>query len=249
MALRFRVAELQREIEYFLATTRTFLAPGTTHELERSKSDLTQLARSHGTTGSWQVRMGAPLRTRLSYGDYMPDSNGALGVFGEITFIWDMVPHRPPGDSRPAEFLDLIGRASTVIRILEGDPENAADASEIAMWRMEIADDASPGAYFHVQVLGHEIAPPFPKALDIPRLPGLLVSPLAAAEFAIAELFQDEWHKHSSRASGNMKSWGALQARRTRAQLAWQMREIDSYIGSPWASLKRAQPPADLFLD
>ena len=84
------------------------------------------------------------------------------------------------------------------------------------MWKMEVADDAAPGAYFHVQVLGRESDTHFPKALDVPRLPNFLASPLACAEFAISELFQDEWKKHSMRSTDAMNRVG-----RFRLSQAW----------------------------
>lgn len=38
---------------------------------------------------------------------------------------------------------------------------------------------------------------PFPKSLDIPRLPAPLMSPFLVVDLALGELFQDRWKTHS----------------------------------------------------
>ncbi|WP_169398075.1 hypothetical protein [Pseudonocardia xinjiangensis] len=184
----------------------------------------------------------------MSTGEYMPDARGELHVHAVITYIWQLRPVRVKGNNRAAKRVELAGKASTCIRLLEGDPVANSQESEVAMWRMEVADDSSPGSYFHVQILGREEDEKFPHSLDVPRLPGALVSPFACAEFILAELFQERWSAHADRDFQDVRDWRTVQARRLRRQLNWHLEEIERTAGSPWSSWKRAKPPSTLFL-
>ncbi len=117
------------------------------------------------------------------------------------------------------------------------------------MWRMEIADDASPGCYFHVQVLGEEDRPPFPKSLSVPRLPGFFVTPPFVLEFVLGELFQDEWKREAVRESDSLKMWRPIQLKRLANFLRWQRDKLRDSQGSPWVVLKSLQPDANLFIE
>lgn len=139
----------------------------------------------------------------------------------------------------------MVGQASTVVRLYEGDPGNPV--KELAMWRMEIGDDASPGCHFHVHALGDRPDPPFPHSLPIPRLPGLLVSPMAVFEFVLAELFQNRWRKHAARETADLLRWQSVQRVRLRNVLMWQADQLKTLTGSPWTALKSQKPPANLF--
>ena len=208
---------------------------------------LEQICDSDGNRSRpWQIAPTFPVRTRASEGEYMRDCRGAATVHAEITFIWEVRPERPSGSTRAAKLLRLDGKASTCIRILEGPPHSQGLENELAMWRMEVADDAAPGSYFHVQIYGREDDEHFPHLLDIPRLPGILVSPFASIEFVLAELFQDRWAEHAVRDFSDVRDWRAVQLQRLVRQLRWHTREIER-SGSPWCAWKKAIPPDDLF--
>jgi len=246
--LLFDVSDFEKEIQAFPRIASRYLAPGAERVIQQMGADLRNAMKYSTPEVAWKVSPSNPIRTRGSRGEYMPDNHGQLTVFAEITFIWVIDPERPNGNTRAATRFRLTGKASTLIRIMEGEPFDASNAKEVAMWRMEVGDSAAPGTHFHVQVLGHEIDPPFPKALDIPRLPGMFVSPLACAEFVISELFQDEWKKDSVRSTSDMDRWRGVQTQRAIRQLEWHRDEINSASGSPWTAMKVAKPKEGLFV-
>lgn len=112
------------------------------------------------------------------------------------------------------------------------------------MWRTEVGDVGSPGCYFHQQVLGQSDSPPFPHGLSVPRLPSVIVTPMAVLEFLLGELFQDEWAKHVSRETDDTRFWQSTQRDILLRLLDWKKRHIQKCVGSPWMALKRAKPEA-----
>lgn len=251
MAVHFKVADLQREITAFRTVSRKYLPASSDRSLQQAADDLTNLAlRTSSHSIPWTVNPNSPITTNVSKGDFMRGSKGGLHVFAEISFIWDLIPIRSQPGKRgsAAPIVSLDGRASTVIKIFETPADDSSDPQEIAMWRMEVADSAAPGTYFHVQVMGTLEDPPFPKAFDVPRLPSVLVSPFACIEFVIGELFQDDWKRESSKATPPMNQWRGIQADRSSKQLLWHLQTLDRTSGSPWSAMKQAKPPVDLFL-
>lgn len=252
MALRFEIAELRREITAFEALAAPFLTASAGSILKQVSSSLDSISRRQivgADSVKWQVATDRPVSSVPSCGAYMPDENGALTVRADMSFVWDVAPVRGKAPSRrPASQLELKGRASTLVRIFDVGGGRGQREREIAAWRMEVADDASPGSYFHIQVLGREGDEVFPKDLDIPRLPGMLASPFACMEFVLAELFQDAWSK---RAVGNLSSasvWRGIQEYRQTQQLLWHLDSIKGNSGTPWVAWKKSQPPEELFI-
>jgi hypothetical protein len=121
---------------------------------------------------------------------------------------------------------------------------------EIAMWRMEVGGDSSPGTCFHVQILGQTNSVPFPRYLEVPRLPTILFTPMLAFEFLLGELFQQEWPMNLAQGGhrGDIERWRAIQLRRLSRLLDWQLRQLQGKWGSPLSIMKAIQPPSDLFL-
>jgi hypothetical protein len=249
VSLLFAVSELQSELTAFRELAAELLAPGSDAVLREASRQLAGIAKS-GSSASpvrWCIYRDNPLLTVASKGAYMPDDQGGLTVHGEISFIWEIQPVRPRGEMRPALQVRLNGLGSTAVRLLADEPW--ADAKrELAMWRMEVADLRAPGAFFHVQVLGREQDEIFPKALDIPRLPGVLNSPFACMEFVLGELFQTRWPRIAQKETGPSRQWRGIQAHRHRRHLGWAAEQIETTSGSPWVAWKAAKPDEDLFL-
>lgn len=248
MSLLFPAAELRREIHALRRLAHDYLDAGSQQALAGAEEMLVQICGSSASRSyPWQIVSTLPVRTLASRGEYMRDGRGSATVHAEVTFIWEMRPERPKGITRPAKMLRLTGKASTCIRILEGSPSIYGPEIELAMWRMEVADDSAPGSYFHVQVYGREDDDLFPHLLDIPRLPGTVVSPFACVEFVLAELFQDRWAEHTDRDFSDVRDWRGVQLKRLLRQLRWHSQEIERASGSPWSAWKKAIPPEDLF--
>ena len=248
MSLLFSVADLKRENIALREVAREYLEPGADAILRTVENDLTDIARRSGDRSyDWRIPGHSPLRTKSSDGEYMRDSGGSLEVYGEITFVWQLRPIRPSA-KRPAENVRLDGKASTLVRLLAGKPNSGETADELAVWRMEVADSRSPGAFFHVQILGREEDKVFPHALDVPRLPNALVSPFACVEFVLGELFQDDWARHADRDFQAIRQWRGIQAHRHQKQLQWHRDQVEAAAGSPWSAWKKALPPENIFL-
>jgi hypothetical protein len=197
----------------------------------------------------WGIEQSNPLRTELSFGGYQKNNEGQHNIFAEITSAWEIQRIKPPGKrALRADRFALKGLASTCVRLMRKDAQDGT-AEQLAMWRMEIGDSQSPGCHFHVQVLGESADPPFPKSLDVPRLPGIIATPLAVIEYVLAELFQDDWPKHVATQSAHLNRWAPIQKRRVTAVLDWQSKVVRESSGSPWATLKNNKPDVGIFLD
>lgn len=247
MSLLFWVADLRNELHAFRELADPLLFPGSSQVLHTAASDLLGISKSMNPV-RWQIHPNNPIKTMPSVGSFMPDDNGALTVHAEIAFVWELEPVRAPGDQRAALQVRLNGLASTEIRILKGTPGTGGTPEELAVWRMEIGDDAAPGATFHVQVLGRDADVIFPKQLDVPRLPGVLNSPFACMEFVLGELFQEGWPRVAMKDSAPGRTWRSIQARRHAQHLNWIASTVAATSGSPWMMWKSARPPEGLFL-
>ncbi|MGH2617264.1 MAG: hypothetical protein ACRDJC_18685 [Thermomicrobiales bacterium] len=192
---------------------------------------------------------GFDRRSKTSEGEFEPNGKGARSVYGEITSIWQIQPVRERGrEHQPAQTFMLAGKVSTRVAIRE--VSRGKGSPELAMWRMEIGDEASPGAFFHIQVLGQTNRLPFPQNLPIPRLPTVMFTPMLAFDFLLGELFQESWPMNTAgtKHRGDVQRWRAIQLRRLKRLLEWQIDQIQTKGGSPLSLMKALQPPSDLFL-
>lgn len=247
MSLLFSVSDLHSELHAFRELAGGMLAGNSDQVLYTAAAELAGISKST-TPCRWQIHPENPVVTKDSVGSYMPDDEGELTVFAEISFVWMLEPVRPSGDTRPAKQVRLNGLGSTVIRVFDGVPWKPSEATEIAVWKMEIADTAAPGTFFHVQVHGLQDPAFFPASLDVPRLPGVLNSPFACMEFALGELFQAEWPRIAMKDSGAGLRWRGIQSHRHRRHLEWITEQVSTTSGSPWAMWKAAKPHEGLFL-
>jgi hypothetical protein len=247
MSLLFEVTDLLAELHAFRELAGRMLAGNSEQVLHTCAAELTGISRS-STPQRWQIHATNPVVTQPSRGSYMHDNQGGLVVYAEVTFVWTLHPERPAGNTQPAKQVRLNGLGSTAIRVMRGTPTQPGDAVEIALWKMEIADLAAPGTFFHVQVPGREGEDYFPKALDVPRLPSVLNSPFACMEFVLGELFQADWPRLAMKDSAPGLRWRGIQARRHAQHLHWALQQVAAASGSPWVMWKGAQPPEGLFL-
>src|ERR1700730_16816167 len=246
--LVFQFQEISDELEGFHLLSQEFIAPEARFVIPQFKEALDGY-REQPTTDKyyWQISSENPLRTVVSCGDYEVGGHGALNVFAEIDACWCIRRMSEKKKSMPARQFRLEGIASTRVRLWR-EASNQAPQKEIAMWRMEVGDDASPGCHFHVQILGELAGEPFPKSLSIPRLPGLFLTPAAVVEFVLAELFQEAWAQHVGRDSPHLKRWAPIQARRFKRLLEWKLGILGEDGGSPWTMIKRQKPNSTLFV-
>ena len=230
--MRFSRSELVREVKVLQKVANGFLDRSTTWTLNELKSALEAL--SGEATRRIELR---ELKTNPNKGAHeVGRRRGGLNVYAGITGCWELHPKNG--------LVEFCGLASTKVELF-----NAENDERVAMWRMELGAHDAPGCYFHVQILGDREDPPFPRALPVPRLPSIFVSPMAAIEYVLGELFKDQWEKAVSQLRPDQDYWRSLQGERLRCLLSWQEQQLRKPVASsPWMTLKAAKPKADLFL-
>ena len=162
---------------------------------------------------------------------------GSRKIHAVISGTWDLRPL----EKREIEF---CGIASTRIELYASDDPD----KRLAMWRLELGAEDSPGCYFHAQILGDSDKPPFPEFVPIPRLPSLFVTPMSAVEFVLGELFQDKWPEVTASGDPEVKNWRALQKKWLQSLFSWYRREMEKTDFSSWITLKKAKPEDGMFL-
>jgi hypothetical protein len=243
--LIFNFKDLNDEFIALMQMADRFIDPNSVWTIDQCRSVLQQIrTRPSGTAYSLYIPESTPLVTKRSYGGYEKENQGEHNVVAAISFLWEIEPlgnHSPKFVQNRQFVVDNI--ASTKIKIYENDLEGR----ELAMWRMEIADSQSPGCYFHIQLQREELDCHFPKSLSVPRLPAIAVTPAAAIEFVLGEIFQEEWQMYASQDTAVTQLWQRTQVNKIKAVLEWQLKSLKEITGSPWVALKSSQPPENLF--
>jgi len=244
--LEFNFDDVLEEIGAMKQIANAFLDATAPAALDALASELIAI-RTNGVDHiyTWRVPDHAPIKTRISIGDYDPDSQGEHNVVAELTSIWEITPSAKPQNTRKPKTFKVMGKASTRIRIRQSG--GAHDGRELCMWRAEVGSAGAPGCFFHIQVLGELADPPFPHSVSVPRFPALAITPVTALEFALGELFQDEWRREAAKEGGPRDIWKGIQRKRLLAILDWKRDLVESCMGSPWRALKCAKPAFNLF--
>ncbi len=245
--LRFSFSDMEKEIDYMLALAGPFLEPDTRYfRMAEFKRLLADFRHNPGIGGlSWSIPRDKPIETVDSEGQYEAyGRRGSLRVFGRISGAWEIVADAED-DERSKYF--RVGQASLKVSIWKRPEEG--EPSEIARWSSDIGVKGSPGCHFHTQIDLDEPHTAFPKDLSVPRLPGLLHTPMDQLEFLLAELFQDRWSARASKGSQIVNSWSNQQRPRLLRMLAWQGDTIRKATGSPWTVLKNKKPPLTMLLE
>lgn len=244
--LVFPFKDLIDECDVLKACARDFLETRTIGVLDEARNALQSIQDSGFSNRSekWQIPAARPLCTVLSEGECQPDKKSKYHLRGKFSFVWEIRAEKPKKGKRPL-FFSLEGLASTVIDIVEETPECER---RLAHWTVDVGDQNSPGTHFHFQMNGF-IDPPFPKSLDIPRLPAPLMSPFLALDLALGELFQDRWAQHAMSESKDIRRWRNLHEDRLLRFFRWQSESVRQTSGSPWMALKKAKPPRGLLVD
>lgn len=247
MPLRFAFQEMLNEIQAFSGLAEEFIAPSSREVLTQFRQKLEGYRNSPTKDPFvWEIPEANPLTT-ISTKGYEPGRSGQKGIVGQISTIWEIKRDPPPKKSMPSKSFALIGLASTRIRLRFVDNSDQP-AEEIGMWRMELGGEGAPGCFFHSQILGEAEDPPFPRMLSVPRLPIIAMSLSSVAEFVLGELFQDDWARCASLQVPQLKQWASIQKERFSRLLNWKLGVLQGSSGSPWPSLKAAQPDDGLFI-
>jgi len=238
-------AALRDECEILKAYARDVLDKQTLSALDEAKSTLENIQATSPSNKivRWSIAEERPLCTIWSDGESKPKRGSRHRVRAKFSFVWEIRPIDEKKGKRRKHFL-LDGLASTRITLVE-EVEGADQC--LAQWSIDVGDHQSPGTHFHFQLNGFD-QPPFPRSLDIPRLPALMMSPFLAIDFTIGELFQDRWREHAVAETKETNRWRALHQDRLQRFFKWQEKCVMQCTGSPWMALKLAKPPIDLFV-
>ena len=238
--LCFKIAELERETKALKIIGNRFLDSQSLWTLEQFSSELQSIGGTRGESARNIKLQG--LHTMPSNQYEIGSRRGGQKIHAVISGTWGLRPlgNRPA----PGRKVEFCGNASTKIELYASDDSE----TRLAMWRMELGADDSPGCYVHAQILGDSDDPPFPKSVPIPRLPSIFVTPMSAVEFVLGELFQDEWAKATAGNSSEMLFWRALQQKRLQSLFSWYQSELKNSVSSPWMTLKAAKPDGELFV-
>ncbi len=245
--LQFRYKELVEETEALRDMAAALLAPNGDGVLAELRSQLDRACQG-AIRRPIEIRL-RPLRTKPTRG-YEPGlKSGGPEICASVTGIWEV---RAIGKAGPKSKIAFTGKASAVIALWSAgcqSSEELSGSSRLAQWQIELGAHDSPGCYFHFQIPGDRGHPLLPNGVPIPRLPSPFVTPMAAVEFVLGELFQDEWPRKASEARHHQRRWRAIQRQRWCSLLRWLQRALDAGGSSPWMNLKAAKPPDDLFVN
>ncbi len=251
VGLQFLSRELVEEIATLSRMARDILAPDGVQVLARLKNQIERI--SEKPVGRPHVIKLRPLYTQKTRDYERGARSGGPEVYGKITGVWEIrsTGRKSTGRKRPKTKVCFTGKASTVVELWPAEYWYGREedrTSRLARWQLDLGAHDSPGSYFHVQILGDCDTLPFPKSVPVPRLPIPFVTPMAAVEFVLGELFQDRWERLASLTSQSQLRWRAIQRRRWRSLLCWQKCVLDQGQSSPWMNLKVAKPSFDQFL-
>ena len=238
--VRFKTVELEQETKALKTMATSFFEPGKMWVIDNFLSDLRSIdSLREGSVCALELQC---LHTKSSDQYEAGSRKGSQKIHAVISGTWEL---RTLGKrSAPKREIEFCGKASTKIELYASDdPE-----TRLAMWRLELGAEDSPGCYVHAQILGDFDKPPFPKSVPIPRLPSIFVTPMSTVEFVLGELFQDEWAKATGGNAGDAPHWRALQQKRLQSLFSWYQSELNDSVSSPWMTLKAAKPDGRLFL-
>jgi hypothetical protein len=248
--LAFLFGDMIREIDHMCKLAGPFLDRDSYQFVIPEWKGSLERFRSNPMSGRlcWQIPKRRPIQTAMSEGDYQPDAGGGRCVVGELCVVWEIECARPPRKKPSARIEEFVvsGNASTLVRILEVAEEEEG-LPELARWTFDIGARDSPGCHFHTHIgwgMSEQVSSP---VIDVPRFPNLLVTPMDALEFLLAELFQEKWTEHATK-EATKGGWPAIQRRRLQKLLEWHYHEIRNVGGSPWTSFKARKPARDMLV-
>ena len=246
VGLEFSFKEFADEVQVMRDLAEDLLTQEAILALKTFETDIRQLA-SLPTDSAFPLELAAfngrsVVRTRLSKGEYERGKRkGEMEVFAELSCSWRVMPVGSRKQKRRRPRFRLAGLASTAVSIWSQSGER------LLSWHVDIASSDSPGCHFHIQVTKSDEK----SRLPVPRFPSVLVTPMAALDFVLGELFQDDWLKLTSRTDANALRWRRIQQVRWEQILGWYLQHVKDRKDtcSPWLGIKNRQPPNDLFLE
>jgi hypothetical protein len=240
--IRFTYDDMISDVRQMTELAKKFLQAGSIGVLE---SLIVNIENIRNATPNVKHRLSVALDrgiATIASTSYRDSPKGRKNsVYGLLSFHWEIM-NWDKGRKRRQDSFDLVGVASTSIKVLTENNEL------VAHWQFEAGDHTSPGCHFHSSINQGGAEGLFPEWLKIPRLPGLLLTPMDGLDFLLGELFQSDWVELISKDSQHRNGWAKSQTNRLLKLLNWQETQVKgNRIGTPWMSLKKAKPPIDIF--
>jgi len=227
--------EVRAELEAVASLAGTeFLERGAEDRLRGAARDLMTLKRVGG--GRWAVEQNRPVTT-LPTRQYQRDGRGQYDVYARIAWGWMLTVRK-----RNAKEFALCDLTSTRVDVMRRMP---AGDEPLISWVMDVGDDGSPGAHFHMQV---KDVPPQAgvSEFDVPRIPILFVTPAEQLDFILGELFQEEWPRRQGQIFNGRQYVNVRQVQQRRLGLFLQkLCDVVQQGGgekSAWLTLKHWKP-------
>lgn len=198
---------------------------------------------------SWSIPKHRPIQTRASHGEYEKNrKQDGQPVYGEMSFVWDVIPVQKGNRPRSSPMLEVVGKASVRIALFEGDPlQGSLGSKPVADWNADVGlvgsgGSGGPGCHFHAQVPWETISG-MNWGLSIPRLPSPFASPVDVLDMLLGELFQNGWPRLCKERRTVVQQWSAGQRERLQNVLRWQVDEMNKPTDvTAWLALKGAKP-------
>jgi hypothetical protein len=245
MALEFRFEELEEEIESFSGLAQSYLEASSMQVLRAWLDQLRSIRGAQSGLHYWSISEERPLWTNLCTEEQNARDPELLG---RLSMVWGItIPiGTPRGKGNRSHVFELSGIASTKVSLWRRADNGGS--REVARWSFEVGSDDSPGCHFHVQIKADDTDRLFPPSLSIPRLPGILITPIDALDFLLGEVFQETWKKHLGKETDALNAWSAIQRARMLKLLDWHQQEIRKGRGAVWSCMKHAKPDAKQLL-
>lgn len=242
--IEFSYSDMLDDIDRMVFLAEAFLSTDSLDALKSCGSLLESIRNSRtGRRHFWEIGESWPLVTIESEGAYRSGGEGSgITVFGQLCFRWEI--ENPDAGRKRQQNFHLVGEATTSLKIFQFD-----DSQLVAQWQVEAGDASSPGCHFHSGINQYGSSGLFPEWLKVPRLPGLLVTPMDALEFLLGELFQDRWPQNVSKESDFRNAWAKGQRGRFERILAWKLKSVREATSTPWMALKKQKPELGILRD
>jgi hypothetical protein len=277
MQVHFLFDDFLGEIEHLRNMAEDLLDYDAPIVLKQAQSKLNTIRGKYAAQRGfdWEIREDQPLRTIVSKGQYEPAHRiGNHHVQAEISFKWRIRPLSPAKKKKKkkdqlndkedqSEVFTLTGLASVKVKFYECCKKTCNRQDPLGSFRLEVGMPdqpdgplgqlqpvtSFPGCFFHAQILGENDNFPFPRSFTIPRLPSIIFTPIAVAEYVLGELFQSAWSDHNRHGTYDAIELAKIQRKRFKAMLSWQTSVLNqSNRNSPWLLLKRAHPETLTFV-
>ncbi|MDQ2817801.1 MAG: hypothetical protein M3T49_06260 [Candidatus Eremiobacteraeota bacterium] len=135
------------------------------------------------------------------------------------------------------------------MKLHKQNPNDQGDADAVVSeWHFDVGAMDSPGAFFHTTARGDEHL--FPPNIPVFRIHGLPLSPVAALEFAIGELFPRAWEDATIGNAVEINRWRAMQRFRLTTYFEALKSAINPGTLTPLMLMKKWKPSSEsMFLE